>query len=190
MDDYLLTVYLEQAKRECEEAFRLIDQLNRSVQEADVTAVMSSAQSLVQRAAAVSRLFWPPGPRDKTARARCDRRGLALRQATALNGIQDHPVKTRALRDHIEHFDERLDDWAEQSQNRNIIINYVGPRSGIGGDAIGDRDIVHHYDPSAKIYAFRGEKFDLQALAHGLHDIYERADRRIKEIRQASMTKP
>lgn len=189
MDDYLLTVYLQHAKSECEEAFRLIDQLNRSVQGGDVAAVMSSAQSLVQRAAAVSRLFWPPGPRDKAARARCDRRGLALQQATALNGVQDHPVRARALRNHIEHFDERLDDWAEQSQNRNIIFHYVGPRSGIAGDGIGDGDIVHHYDPSAKVYAFRGEKFDIQALAHGLRDIYERADRRIEEIRRASMAR-
>ena len=79
------------------------------------------------------------------------------------------------MRDHFEHFDERLDDWAENSRNRNIISRLLGPRSAVGGNAIDDSDIIHHYDPSSKIYSFRGEPFNIQDLVTGIDDIHKKA---------------
>ena len=94
----------------------------------------------------------------------------------------NHAVQSRPLRDHFDHFDERLDDWAERSKNRNIIHRLLGPRSAVGGDAIADEDIIHHYDPATKIYAFRGEKFDVQAIATGLNDLYARIQKQLTEL--------
>lgn len=170
MDDFLLRIYLEQAKEECDRSFLAIKELNTAIASKGELDPFGPAQTLVHHAAAVSRIFWPPVIRDKHARQRSQRRGDALRKAIGIaNG---HPVQNRALRDHFEHFDERLDDWAERSKNRNIVKQLVGPRTAIGGDAITDEDIIHHYDPATKVYAFRGEKFKVQELANGLDDIY------------------
>ena len=38
------------------------------------------------------------------------------------------------------------------------------------------------YDPTTNIFAFRGEKFDVQALASGLEDIYKKASQRLEEL--------
>lgn len=169
MDEHLLRLYLGQVKEECEAAFKAINDLNGALQSQGNVSPFPPAQALVHHAAAVSRIFWPPGCKDKHARQRAARRGEALRKAIGL--ATPHPVQSRTLRDHFEHFDERLDEWAEASRNRNIVNRLVGARNAIGGDGIADGDIIHHYDPALNIYAFRGEKFDVQALATGLEDI-------------------
>ncbi|MBQ0933658.1 hypothetical protein [Ideonella alba] len=180
MDDFLERIYLDQAKQECEACFEAIKEFNGALERERSKDPFAHATALVHHAAAVSRIFWPPGGRDKHARQRAHRRGEALRKALSVS--TDHPVQARTLRDHFEHFDERLDDWAERSKNRNIVRKLLGPRSAIGGDAIQDEDIIHHYDPETKIYAFRGEKFDVQALASGLEDLYAKIAARLAEL--------
>lgn len=181
MDDFLLRIYLEQAKEECQRAFLAIEQLNEAIASSGKRDPFGPAQAMVHHTAAVSRIFWPPpGGRNKAARQRSQRRGEVLRAAIGVgNG---HPVQNRTLRDHFEHFDERLDDWAEKSKNRNIVKQLVGPRSAIGGDAITDEDIIHHYDPATKVYAFRGEQFDVQELASGLGDIHRLIDEKLSKL--------
>jgi len=180
MDDFLLRLYLEQAKEECESAFSAIKALNAALSPQAESDPFMPAQALVHHAAAVSRIFWPPGSKDKILRKRSHRRGEKLR--TAIGLVSPHPVQARTLRDHFEHFDERLDDWAERSRNRNIVKRLVGPRTAIGGDAISDSDIIHHYDPASKVYAFRGEKFDVQNLATGLDDLYAKIMARLNQM--------
>ena len=180
MDDFLLRIYLEQAKDESERCFLAIKELNAAIASNGEVDPFGPAQSLVHHAAAVSRIFWPPGSRDKHARQRSQRRGEVLRKAIGIT--QGHPVQNRALRDHFEHFDERLDDWAERSKNRNIVKQLIGPRTAIGGNAISDEDIIHHYDPATKIYSFRGEKFDVQELATGLDDIYAKIKTKLSTL--------
>ncbi len=180
MDDFLLRIYLDQAKEECEAAFGAIKALNAALASSGHTDPFGPAQAFVHHAAAVSRIFWPPGARDKKARQRSQRRGELLRQAIGLHS--PHAVQARTLRDHFEHFDERLDDWAERSKNRCIVKRLVGQRRAIAGDAISDEDIIHHYDPTTNVYAFRGEKFDVQALATGLDDIYAKVKAKLQTI--------
>ena len=180
MDDFLLRLYLEQAKEECERAFSAIKALNAALGSNGELDPFVPAQAIIHHAAAVSKIFWPPGSRDKFARKRAQRRSETLRSELGL--VSPHPVQARTLRDHFEHFDERLDAWVEQSKNRNIVKQLVGPRTAIGGDAIADTDIIHHYDPAAKTYAFRGEKFDIQALAAGLDDLFLKIEARLSLI--------
>ncbi len=178
MDDHLLQIYLEQAQEECERSFKAIEQLNAAL--ASKGDPFQSAQALVHHAAAVSRIFWPPGGRDSAKGERSRRRGEALRHSIGV--AEGHPVQDRALRDHFEHFDERLDEWAEGSSNRNMVKNLVGPRSSISGPGISDGDIINHYDPATNVYAFRGEHFDVQALTTGLRDIYAKVNKKLGTI--------
>jgi hypothetical protein len=180
MDNFLEQIYLEQAKQECEACFVAVKAFNTALERERSEDPFAHASAFVHHAAAVSRIFWPPGSRDKHARQRAHRRGETLRKALLIP--TNHPVQERTLRDHFEHFDERLDDWAERSKNRNIVGKLLGPRSAIGGDAIQDEDIIHHYDPATKIYVFRGEKFDVQALAAGLDDLYAKIAERLSVL--------
>jgi hypothetical protein len=182
MDDFLQSIYLKQAKQECEACFVAIASFNKALAEPQGNDPFVHAKALVHHAAAVSRIFWPPGSRDKHARQRAHRRGEALRRLLAIPS--NHTIQARTLRDHFEHFDERLDEWAERSKNRDIVRRLLGPRSAIGGDAIQDEDIIDHYDPATKVYAFRGEKFDIQLIAAGLDDLYAKIGAHLSELEQ------
>lgn len=181
MDDFLAQIYLEQAKQECERCFQSIQVMNAIMQQKIEGDFFQHALDLIHHAAAVSRIFWPPGGRNKQNSKRAHRRGQVLRDMLQL--LSGHAVQNRALRDHFEHFDERLDDWAENSRNRNIIHHLFGPRSAVSGDAIQDSDIIHHFDPATKIFAFRGEHYNIQELAAGIDDIYKRAVAKIGELK-------
>jgi hypothetical protein len=180
MDDFLSKIYLGQAKQECERCFHSLKVMNVIIEQRVDEDFFQHALDLIHHAASVSRIFWPPGGRNKQSTKRAHKRGQNLRDLLNLQG--GHPVQNRSLRDHFEHFDERLDDWAENSKNRNIVHKLFGPRSAVGGDSIQDSDIIHHFDPATKIFGFRGEHFDIQELASGLDDIYKKTVAKIDEL--------
>jgi hypothetical protein len=64
--------------------------------------VVASLQEALNHCAAISRFFWP-STNDVLAVAR----GTTLRRAFRMS--DDNPLQSRAIRKHVEHFDERLD---------------------------------------------------------------------------------
>ncbi len=67
-----------------------------------------SVQSILVAADNLSKLFWPPRPN-----ARSITRARFL--ADAFAGVDNRILKDRSVRDHFEHFDERLDEWKSES---------------------------------------------------------------------------
>ncbi len=180
MDEFLQRIYLDQVKQECERCFQAIQTMNAILNGQLEGDFFQPALELIHHAAAVSRIFWPPCSRNKISHKRAQRRGQFLRDLLVIS--TGHAVQNRSLRDHFEHFDERLDDWAETSKNRNIVFRFIGPRGAIGGSAIQDSDIIYHYDPQTKVFSFRGEKFDVQMLAQGLDDIFKKVTDKLAEL--------
>jgi hypothetical protein len=180
MDAFLQEIYLGQVKDECEQCFRAIAAMNAIIERGGQGDFFQHALDLVHHAASISRIFWPPGGRNKNSTKRAHRRGQFLRDLLALSS--GHSIQDRTLRDHFEHFDERLDAWAESSRYRNIVQRFIGPRSAFGGNAIEDGDIIHHYDPGTRIFCFRGERFDIQALASGVDDIFKKVMSKLAEL--------
>jgi len=111
MDEFLIGLYLRQLVEECRGGIEAAGLLNQAVRGGDIALSFQCADSIVYHAAAVSRFLWSPGSRDKALRRRSESRGAILRSSLAIPA--DHPIKSRTLRDHLEHFDERLDEWAE-----------------------------------------------------------------------------
>jgi hypothetical protein len=188
MDDFLQQIYLIEVKQQCEYCFEAVQKMNAILKDREKGDFFREAHYLVHHAAAISRIFWPPKGRDKEATKRAKRRGRFLRDLLGLTS--GHPIENRALRDHFEHFDERLDDWAEKSRYRSIVDRFIGPRGAIRVNGIHDTDFIRHYDPAKKTLSFRGERFDVQALASGLDDIYNHTVKRLAEIEANKRLKP
>ncbi len=92
-----------------------------------------------------------------------------------------YPLKSRRLRDHLEHFDERLDDWRDSSTHHNFAQDNIGPVGALGG--IDPNDVMRWYDPVTKTYRFRSEAFDIQEIVtamEGLLPIAEAAAERAR----------
>lgn len=77
-------------------------------------------------------------------------------------GIEDSPIHIRTLRNHLEHYDERLKKWIEK-HGVNIMIgdHNIGPKSAFN---IPNMVNVRHYDPTTKSFTFLDNDFDLGSM--------------------------
>lgn len=187
MDAHVCSTYLREAAAQCDFALNAIKGLqNVTVRLLDDTAtvewqrrqtlhaeVFRAIHSFLTHASNVSRLFWPAPPRRQRAESRAAYKARCLvtprlLRAHALRGriglpAHGHVLRSRRMRDHLEHFDERLDDWQATSKRRNLVQDYIGPPQGIVGMDAGD--MMRCFDPSTGKLRFRGEEYDLTLLA-------------------------
>lgn len=189
MDSQVEKRYLSELLIQSEYALEAVVRMNRALADHGTGEFFYEAQSFVAHAAAMSRILWPPWVRDNARRERAEGRGVHLRR---LLGIGDeHPLRKRSLRDHLEHFDERLDAWAEESAYHAVIDLHIGPISVIGGIAVTSGDFLRAYDPSRKVFMFRGEDFDVQAMVSGVEVVRAAAIQRSGHLeRQAAQPAP
>lgn len=114
--------HTESAVKSIEFVAAWIEKLSdRSPPTSDITdnAVLDEIQNILHQAGCVSRYFFP---------ARQKRHHLArankLRQVYNLPA--DSPLKERHLRDAIEHFDERLDDYLKEPKVGQYVMSHIG----------------------------------------------------------------
>jgi hypothetical protein len=124
--------------------------LTAGLESGDVDAIWLAIHSLLAAAANLSKLFWP------VAIAQTGR-GDFLRD---LFGVyDDSPLRSRALRNDFEHFDERLDAWTEGASSVFADRN-IGPRDRV---TLGDEPL-RHYDPDTDTVYFRDSALPLTPL--------------------------
>jgi len=184
MEQDLERTYLEQALQDCKLCMISTVRFNYAMAHQDDCDPFDHITALINHSAAVSRMFWPPGSPNKLSKARSKARGDYLRNSVGVE--DDHSVRQRKLRDHFEHYDERLDEWAESSFNRSIILKMIGSRELIQGPYIGDGDIIHHFNPENRTYYFRGEAFNIQQIVDGVEDIGRKIVDRLCQISPAN----
>lgn len=205
MDSFAKAVYASEIAKQCQFALGAIEQLNHALKALSESSgpqqqgrecfhneVFRSIHSFLTHTSNISRLLWAPiptrgnGESDEAYEARISAklpvaRALALRAAFGLP--DDHVLKSRRLRDLLEHFDEKLDEWRTMSVHRNIVNDYIGPKNGIVG--IVETDMMRWFDPSTNNFTFRGETFDLQALASATDQMLPIALRVERQLREA-----
>ena len=72
------------------------------------------------------------------------------------------PLKLVSMRNHFEHYDERLDKWWAESENRNHLDMSVMPSAAVRGMA--DIDKFRVLDPTTGDVVFWGETFSLRQI--------------------------
>ncbi|MDB5870682.1 MAG: hypothetical protein JWQ07_124 [Ramlibacter sp.] len=121
------TFYREALSSECIAALRVYEAAGKEVEKSnrgepyDHMGFLTSLQRLVTHAAAISRYFWPAG-KNVLHQAR----GKYLRDVFQMN--DSNALHSRALRNNLEHFDERLDKYFQQPVVGYVIPQIVGPR--------------------------------------------------------------
>lgn len=184
MDSFSKSVYASEVWTQCRFALDAIDHLNDALEllrsppdprQASLfrSEVFRAIHSFLAHTSNVSLLLWPPLPkRGNGESVKAYERRLATKQpvirSRALRaefGLPDeHLLKNRRLRDHLEHFDERLDEWrCTSGVHKNFCNDYIGAAEGTVG--LKTTEIMRWFDPSTRSFTFGGEMFDLQALA-------------------------
>jgi len=128
---------------------RLLAALDRS----DMDGTWFAVEGLLATAANVSRSLWGEGDAANAARK-------PLRDSL---GVDDRsPLSSRRMRNHFEHFDDRLNEWWAKSPNHNFIDMNIMPIGGITGP---DRlDMFRQLDPTTGDVIFWGDKFSIPEI--------------------------
>lgn len=159
MDRTLLLVFQQQVKLQCEAVLvagdQMQDALNRDVDHRfpRTSHLWVAIQSLLGAAGNISKALW--GASGKRAKERA-----ALRASIEVD--DSSPFHEVDMRNHLEHFDERLDRWWETSESRNLIDIGIVPPGVIRGTS--DSDMFRILDPTSGEVVFVGERFNLNRL--------------------------
>ncbi|AGH44067.1 hypothetical protein [Paraglaciecola psychrophila] len=203
MDDFLKGVYISEVKKQCEFGLAAIKYLNHALQQTNNrdlekeessfyhSEVFRQIHSFLTHASNVSRIIWPPQFRQKKKETdeeyeqrlqQNDKvvRGRVLKEEYDLD--DSNPLKQRTLRDHLEHYDERLDHWRNNNTNRVIVSDIIGPANTIVGPA--ESGLMRWFDPTRNVFKFRGEEFDLQTIATSIDAILSTSRTLENELRE------
>jgi hypothetical protein len=114
-------------------------------------------------------------------------RGGELRNALGLPD-HGHVLRSRQMRDHLEHFDERLDDWQASSIRHNYMQDCIGSAGAIAGIDAGD--VMRWFDPATNCFRFRGEEYKLEPSVAAVEDIHQRVVAQLRARMLARLRPP
>ncbi|HAU1554438.1 TPA: hypothetical protein JBI73_05975 [Legionella pneumophila] len=121
-------------------------------------------EHFLHHTAAISFLLWPTKNSKKQAKTR------ATHLKTQLGIDEGNILNNRELRNHITHFDERLDTWAENSLGHNVVDQNIGDMqravSGVPTTAF-----LRNYNPQTLEYTFLNQPFNLQNILNAINDL-------------------
>jgi hypothetical protein len=150
---------------------RFAEVRSTAVQDQDQVSLIHEA---LGHAASLSRFFWPSklgGRKTKVLTSLKEARAARLRQSFEL-GENSH-LKNRKLRDFLEHFDERLDQYLLRNDS-----GYFFPDAMIGEATLADDPSGHIFklvDPTALCFVLLGEKHFFEGIREEVFRIYDRA---------------
>tara|TARA_R100001460_G_scaffold18827_12_gene39717 strand:- start:590 stop:1165 length:576 start_codon:yes stop_codon:yes gene_type:complete len=177
-----LAFYSECIRFHCDAAMGSIDYLASFIEMTNETQghyemtrditnhVLDSLQSILIHAAALSRYFWPPQKGENNLHKY---RGQELKEYFGLN--DESPLKTRTLRNQLEHFDENLDKYLSDRP----IVGYIIP-SYVGGTPRSDGVPTHIFRAfyiDRGIFEVLGVEHEVQPIVDELCRIHARFHR-------------
>jgi hypothetical protein len=149
-----LRIFQAQVELQCRTVIFAAQDVERALRLPDAALTWSAIQNLLTAAANISKALWGQGGKLAVERE-------PLRASL---GIADtSPLREVAMRNHFEHFDERLDRWWDTSANHIYVDMAVGPRGRtVSGPA--ESDMFRQFDPTTGEVIFWGERFNLQEI--------------------------
>ncbi len=108
-----------------------------------------------------------------------EQHGVSATVATTIGRQPDSLLASRTFRNHFEHFDERLDDWAANVQSEMFFDSNIG--AGEDFDAIeksqeqvlGEKVSLRGFDRDGFIVRFRDDRYDLRAIAQEIETLHD-----------------
>jgi|ERR1700678_1575093 hypothetical protein len=162
MDLFLLRTFQTQITIQCKFALVAVGDIDSGASKLNSEQVFYGIQNLLNAAANIRKALW--GSDQKIVHYR-----KPLRDSL---DTDEHSVlftKT-IIRNHNEHFDERLDRWWYESKRKNFADFVVGPRNSIAG--FDEIDRFRWYDPTTGDALFWGDAFNLRELVTEIKRLY------------------
>ena len=132
---------------------------NRNV-EFNPNQPLNHLQNIALHGAALSRYFWP---------ARSGHEGRAKELCIAFAVDDSSPLKSRDLRNAMEHFDENMDDYLSPGIIGNILPCYIGPQP---KDIQSPRHYFKAYYTDIGVFDVLGKRFTIEPMINEIIRIH------------------
>ena len=150
----------------CVNSFQQFDDI--SYTDTDASKVVAIVQEALTHAGALSRYFWPsPKRKNKLALARANK----LRYFFDLH--DNSPLRYRALRDALEHFDERLDHYLIGATAGSFFPGPLIANADLASEPTGH--FFRLVDPEKQVCVICGEKFAFGPIRNEVERVYSAA---------------
>ncbi|MFL6091087.1 MAG: hypothetical protein ACJ71Z_13215 [Aeromicrobium sp.] len=147
MDLMLMRLHQKQIAHQCRASQVALDIAQQGLSSNDQHVFWAGVESFLNAAANISKSLWGAG-------GRLEHERQPLRES--LNVTDDSPLASTDLRNHLEHFDERLDRWYATSSSHGYADFIIGPKQfTISG--MDEADMFRQFDPSTGEIIFWGE---------------------------------
>ena len=155
------------------------EQVAPGVERREMMSIFDSLRLALHFAGSVSRIFWPPAGNDLALA-----RGKRLRDAVGLP--ERHRLKDRALRNHVEHIDERLDQWTACSPRPFTTVEmilYDDTHLQTRRQALASTAVIYDITQDAIIHF--GDTFVLSDLRLALEDVQKHIGENLSSAHRA-----
>lgn len=191
-----LLLYLQEIQAQCRMARIAFDSLSRwphehscaqTIEEGAVNtaAFFRDMHSMLTHVGVISKLIWPIKNRAKI-REQCeaDRAKIREQRESELRArlelpLAGHILHLRVLRDSLEHFDERLDNWVLQQDGKRAPDYWqdcIGPWEIPLQHGAEAHNVMRHYDPDTKLFRFQGKSMNVPELDLAVKAVQHRVD--------------
>lgn len=176
MDPHLLDQYVIEVNTQCKFYFAAVRFLNHAqvFNTPGNTIEFLAIHSMLTHAGMISKLLWVP----KGSRQRPKEDGEELRRALGMED-REWSLQSRALRDDLEHFDERIRKW--HPEGGNIFDMCIGDQGAISAGSGVSIYFNRWFDPSTSVFEIRGTSINLQDLSEEVSELAEMSERRMRQ---------
>jgi len=157
MDLFLLRMHQRQIAHQCHASLQAAEQIKNGLISGNQEILWAGVQNLLTATANIAKATWGSGGKLTDERR-------VLRESLSIG--DESPIANVDLRNHLEHYDERLDRWFRTSQHRNHADYMIGPPAMISG--VEPTDVFRHFDPDSGDVIFWGEHYNLSQLVEAV----------------------
>jgi hypothetical protein len=167
-----LRLFQREVERQCDFAIIALEDMEEAKASSDGKLFWYSVQNLLVAVGRISRLLWPPDSEATENRAQ-------LRES--LDVEDDSPLNALDFVEHFEHFDERLGEWYESSENLRYFDSYTEPLDVLAETTPGDRFRGYHTEKNALL--FHDETYYLDPVIEAIEELRRKAEEEAQKPR-------
>ncbi len=169
MDAWITRTYIQELRNQAEAAELAAEDLDAALNTGNVARSFAAVQALLAAGAMVSKMIWPSPRSPKWSRDR----GEHLEQTLGVASME--VLRSRRVRNSLEHFDERLDEYF-QDGHRSVFDRNIGPKNSM---IVVDGEIPLHLrllDPRAGTISVLNDDVRIKDLVDALRGVGAKAD--------------
>lgn len=164
MDDQLLQFFQRQVLLQCRFLAKAFDDLQKELEALHTPhdhpwyrteSVFYSVHAQLNASANIAKAFWGSGGRSSENRE-------PLRRSVDV--ADDSPFRLVTMRNHYEHFDERLEGWFDSGVRSFIDCNIMASGDFQQLQVLGQKAFLRNLDPDTYLLTFWGQEFDLLSI--------------------------